>query len=283
MLEPLESHQECSGSTTNTSPASIACRASSEVIRISCSFSPGRMPISSCGTSGAIARARSTTCIDGILGTNTSPPSMFSSAYEHEVDRLGQRDPKARHALVGDRDAAVALELLLEHGHHRAAGADDVAVAHAREPRLTLRRVRVALHEDLLRAQLRRAVEVDGVDGLVGRQRDDSPDAGVDRGVDDVLRAEHVGAHGFEGVVLARRNLLHRGGVHDDVGRLRPLGSCGRGRGRRRSGSEPDGRRTGRASVTASARRASTRAPSRPASNRSRVPRTRCRTSRFRP
>src|SRR5437764_579696 len=45
-----------------------------------------------------------------------------------------------------------------------------------------------------------------------------SPDAGVDGGVDDVLGAEHVGAHRFERVVLAGRHLLHGGRVHDDLG-----------------------------------------------------------------
>jgi len=40
----------------------------------------------------------------------------------------------------------------------------------------------------------------------------------VDCGVDDMLRAEHVGSYGFERVVFARRYLLHGRRVHDNVG-----------------------------------------------------------------
>src|SRR5437763_1554950 len=80
--------------------------------------------------------------------------------------------------------------------------------------------VGVALYDDLLGAQFGGAVEIDRVDGLVGRQVDDLLHAGVDGRVDDVLGAEHARAHRFEGVVLARRHLLHGRGVNDDVGAL---------------------------------------------------------------
>src|SRR5207237_10608235 len=81
--------------------------------------------------------------------------------------------------------------------------------------------VGVGLHEDLSGARLGGAVEVHGVDGVVGGQRHDAGNAGVDRGVGHVLGAQHVRAHGLEGVVLARRHLLHGGGVNDHVGALR--------------------------------------------------------------
>ena len=54
-LGPISSHHGCSGITRYTSPASIVWRASSEVIRSSWSFSPGRMPMTSYGAPGAMA------------------------------------------------------------------------------------------------------------------------------------------------------------------------------------------------------------------------------------
>jgi hypothetical protein len=65
--------------------------------------------------------------------------------------------------------------------------------------------------------QLGRAVEVDGAGGLVGRQRHDPLHAGVDGGVDDVLRAADVGLDVLERVVLGRVDLLEGGGVDDVV------------------------------------------------------------------
>jgi hypothetical protein len=57
--------------------------------------------------------------------------------------------------------------------------------------------------------ELGRAVEVDRVDRLVGRERDDVAARRVDRGVDDVLRPR-CWSDRLERVVLARRHLLHR-------------------------------------------------------------------------
>ena len=42
----------------------------------------------------------------GILGTKTSPPPMRAEALDDELDRLLERDPEARHPLVGDREHA---------------------------------------------------------------------------------------------------------------------------------------------------------------------------------
>ena len=44
----------------------------------SCNFSPGRIPVTLIGKFGAMDFARSTTRIDGILGTNISPPCIRS-------------------------------------------------------------------------------------------------------------------------------------------------------------------------------------------------------------
>ena len=71
--------------------------------------------------------------------------------------------------------------------------------------------------KQLVRTQLGGAVEVDRVDGLVGRQRDDFFDLLVDARIDDVLRADHVGLDAFDWIVFGGRNLLERGGMHDDI------------------------------------------------------------------
>ena len=145
---------------------------------------------------------------------------------EHEVDGLLEGDPEARHALVGDREAALT-HLLAEDGDDRSSRTDHVSVPDAGESRLGERRVRVALHDDLLCTQLRGAVQVHRVHGLVGGERHHLLHARVDGSVDHVLCAEHVRAHGFERVVLTRRHLLHGRGVDDDVGSLRRSGHAG--------------------------------------------------------
>jgi hypothetical protein len=137
-------------------------------------------------------------------------------AAQDEVDRLVERDPEARHPLVGDVDDPRA-GLLAEHRHHAAAAADDVAVAHGREARRAAAGVRHRLREQLLGAQLGRAVEVDRVDGLVGAERERERDVVVDRRRDHVLGADHVRLNRLERVVLTRRHLLERGGVDDHV------------------------------------------------------------------
>ena len=135
---------------------------------------------------------------------------------EHEVDRAVHADPEARHRRVGDRQLA-GLALLEEERHHAAVAADDVAVAHEIEARLAPARVRVRRDEELLHAELGRAVEVDGGRRLVGRERDHARDAPLEGRVDDVRRAVHVRADRLDRVVLGDVHVLHRGGVHDDV------------------------------------------------------------------
>src|SRR5262245_14213659 len=137
-------------------------------------------------------------------------------AADGEVDALGERDPEAGHRPIGHGHAP-RRPLRREERDHAAAAPDDVAVAHDAEhgsPRVA---VDVALDEKLLAAQLGGAVQIDRVDRLVRADPDDALDALVDGGVDDVLRPEHIGLDRLERVVLARGNLLHRGGVEDDV------------------------------------------------------------------
>ena len=39
----------------------------------------------------------------------------------------------------------------------------------------------------------------------------------IDAGIDDVLGADHIGLDALDRIVFGRRDLLQRGGVHDDV------------------------------------------------------------------
>ena len=120
---------------------------------------------------------------------------------------------------MGDRQDA-ARTPLEEERNHAAAAADDVAVAHAAEARDAAAAVGVGRDEQLVGAQLARAVQIDRVGRLVGAERDDLRHARVERGVDDVLRANHVRLDELERVVFGRGHLLERRRVNDDVDAL---------------------------------------------------------------
>ena len=75
----------------------------------------------------------------------------------------------------------------------------------------------VGRDEDLLGAELARAIEIDRAHRLVGRDRDDALDPDIEGGLDDVLGAEHVGVDAFERIVFGDRHLLHGGGMDDEL------------------------------------------------------------------
>src|SRR5690606_17918669 len=97
---------------------------------------------------------------------------------EHEADTLLERDPKARHTGIGDENNAGGA-LAQECGDDAPATADDVAVADDRHSRAVLIGRRIRGDEQLLRDELRRAVEIDGLDRLVGAEGDDLLDAAL--------------------------------------------------------------------------------------------------------
>ena len=174
----------------------------------------------------------------------TSPPSMFSSAWSTRSTACGSVIQKRvmRSSVIVIRPSRSSCSR--NTGHDRTARADDVAVPHARQAGLALRGVGVALHEDLLGAELGRAVEVDRVHGLVGRERDDLVGRGrrSRRRRRVVRRARwcaplRTGCTRTRGPASSRRRARR-------CRRLRPRGSCGPGRGRRRSGSGPGRRRS---------------------------------------
>ena len=88
-----------------------------------------------------------------------------------------ERDPEAGHALVGDRERARSRACSRNTGRRCRGCRRRCRSARTRSAVWRVAGVGVALHEDLLGAELGRAVEVDRVDGLVGRERDDRGDA----------------------------------------------------------------------------------------------------------
>ena len=136
-------------------------------------------------------------------------------AADDEMDALFQREPKAGHALVGDGHLA-GLALLQEDRHHRAAAADDVAVAHAGEVRDAAGGVGVGLHDQLLGSQLGGPIEIDRVDRLVGAQRQHPPHPLINGSINDVASTDDIGLNGLKRVVLAGGNLFERGRMHHD-------------------------------------------------------------------
>jgi len=137
--------------------------------------------------------------------------------FQNEVHALVESDPEARHTGVGDGETSRPGPLL-EEGHHGAAAPHDVSVAHDREDILAADGpVDVGGDEQLVRAELCGAVQINGVDGLVCRQGDDTLDVGLQGRVDDVHGAQDVRLDELRRVVLRRRHLLKGCGVDNVV------------------------------------------------------------------
>src|SRR6266545_299019 len=150
------------------------------------------------------------------LGDEDLAAPHLLRAADGELDALLEPDPEARHGPVGHGHAPRGA-LGREERDHAAAAADHIAVAHHGEGGASRVTVHVPLHEELLRAELGGAVEIEGATGLVGTHADYPLDPLVDGGVDHVLGAEHVGLDGLERVVLAGGDLLQRRRVEHDV------------------------------------------------------------------
>jgi len=75
----------------------------------------------------------------------------------------------------------------------------------------------IACDKKFVGAELGRAVEIDRVDRLVGRQCDDFFDLLIDARVDHVFRPDHVGLDALDRIVLGDRNMLERGSMDDDI------------------------------------------------------------------
>lgn len=134
----------------------------------------------------------------------------------HQVHGLVQVHEEAGHVGVGDRQRLALADAVDEQRDHRAARAHDVAVAGAADGGAAGAVAGVGV-DDGLHHGLGLAHRVDGVGRLVGGQAHDAVDALLDRGVEHVVRADDVGAHGLHGEELAGGHLLEGGGVEDVV------------------------------------------------------------------
>ena len=136
----------------------------------------------------------------------------------HQIDGFVEIHEEAGHVGVGDGDGIARLDLVDEQRNHRAARAHDVAVARAGDDRTAaLRRYTRVGIDDALHHGLGDAHGVDGVGRLVRGQADHALHPRVDGRVEDVVRADDVGAHGLHGEELAGRHLLERCGMKDVV------------------------------------------------------------------
>lgn len=134
----------------------------------------------------------------------------------HEVDCLVQVHQEAGHVRVGDRQRLALANAVDEQRDDAAARAHDVTVAGAAYGGAAGAVSGVGV-DDGLHHGLGLAHGVDGVGRLVGGQAHDAVHALVDGGVQNVVRADDVGAHGLHGEKLAGGHLLEGGGVEDVV------------------------------------------------------------------
>jgi hypothetical protein len=142
-------------------------------------------------------------------------PGVLQAPQDH-LHAFLETDIETSHLRIGDRQHA-GFALLEEERDHRAAAAHDIAVAHHAETKIARAFDIVRRDEELVRAQLGRAVEIDGRRSLVGRERHHAFHAAVQTGFDDVLRSEDVRLDALERIVFRHRHLLERRGMDDDI------------------------------------------------------------------
>ena len=134
----------------------------------------------------------------------------------HQVHGLVQVHEEAGHVGVGHRERLALADAVDEQRDDRAARAHDVAVARAADGGAAGAVAGVGV-DDGLHHGLGLAHGVDGICRLVGGQTHHAVHALVDGGVQDVVRADDVGAHGLHGEELAGGHLLQGRCVKDEV------------------------------------------------------------------
>src|SRR5262245_17056459 len=139
-----------------------------------------------------------------------------AGAADSKLDALLEPDPESRHAGISHRHRARG-SLRAEERDHAAPATDDVAVAYDRRHGAARMTVRIGLDDQFLGTELRRAVEINRIHGLVGADGDDPLDVSVDGGVDHILGPVDIGLDRLEGIVFARGNLLEGSRVHHDI------------------------------------------------------------------
>ena len=124
-----------------------------------------------------------------------------------EVDRLVEVHEEAGHVGVGHGERLTLADAVDEQRDDGTAGTHHVAIARAADGRATGAVARVGV-DDRLHHCLGLAHSVDGICSLIGGEANDLLHALGDGGVQHVVGADDVGAHGLHGEKLTRGNLL---------------------------------------------------------------------------
>ena len=153
----------------------------------------------------------------GLLNEQVTGVAVLEGEH-NQIHSLVQVHQEAGHVGIGDGDGIAVFNLVDEQGDDAAPGAHDVAVAGAADGGAAALCGHTGVGvDDVLHHGLGDAHSVDRVGGLVGGQADDTLDASVNGGVEDVVRADDVGLNRLHGEELAGRNLLQGSGVEDVV------------------------------------------------------------------
>ena len=153
----------------------------------------------------------------GLLNEQVTGVAVLEGEH-NQIHSLVQIHQEAGHVGVGDGDGVARLDLVDEQGDDAAAGAHDVAVAGAADGGTAALCGHTGVGiDDVLHHGLGDAHGIDGIGCLVGGQADNTLDAGINGGVEDVVRADDVGLNGLHGEELAGGDLLQGSGVEDVV------------------------------------------------------------------
>jgi len=125
------------------------------------------------------------------------------------------------HIGVRDRNRVAVSDLFAEQRDDGAPAAHDVSVAGAAEGRAVVGRPFRVRIDDPLGHGLRNPHGVDGVSGLVRREKDDALHPVLYRGLDDIVRTFDIRPVGLHGEEFAGRHFLQGRSVKDEVDPLR--------------------------------------------------------------
>ena len=153
----------------------------------------------------------------GLLNEQVTGVAVLEGEH-NQIHSLVQVHQEAGHVGVGDGDGVARFDLVDEQGDDAAAGAHDVAVTGAADGGAAALSGHTGVGvDDVLHHGLGDAHSVDGIGCLVGGQADNTLDASVNGGVEDVVGADDIGLDGLHGEELAGGDLLQGSGVEDVV------------------------------------------------------------------
>ena len=153
----------------------------------------------------------------GLLDEQVTGVSVLEGKH-NQIHSLVQIHQETSHVGVCDGDGIARLDLVDEQGDDAAAAAHNVAVAGAADGGAAALGSHTGVGiDDVLHHGLGDAHGIDGIGGLVGGQADNTLDASVNGGVEDVIGADDIGLDGLHGEELAGGDLLQGSGVEDVV------------------------------------------------------------------